>query len=128
MIIRRIKRTMSPRAADLVIGAVQEPGQRTPVLLRRELLSLLRPGSALVDVSVDQGGCAETTRPTTHADPSYLVDGVVHCAVPNLPGIVPQSATFALVHAALPWGMRLAALGADRAAREDPGLAAAVVG
>jgi len=110
--------------ADLVIGAVLRPGARTPRLLSREHLMLMKPGAAIVDVSVDQGGCAASTRPTTHDDPSYVLDGVVHYAVPNLPGAVGRTATFALNNASHVFGLRLAERGWEEATAAAPALAA----
>ncbi len=112
--------------ADLVIGAVLVPGARAPKLVSRDLVSRMKPGSVVVDVSVDQGGCFETTRPTSHSDPVYLVDGVLHYCVANMPGIVPRTSTLALTNATLPFIVRLASEGADRAVRSDPGLAKGV--
>ncbi len=108
---------------DLVIGAVLIAGARAPRLVTREMLSLMKPGAAIVDVAVDQGGCVETTRPTTHADPTYVVDGVVHYAVANMPGAVARTSTFALNNATIPYGLRIANLGWERALAEDPALA-----
>ena len=108
--------------ADLVIGAANVPGARTPRLIRRDALSLMKPGAGIVDVAVDQGGVAETTRPTTHAEPCYVVDDVVHFAVPNLPGAVPRTATFALQNATLPYALTLADRGVWAAMSQDPGL------
>ncbi|MGA6829228.1 alanine dehydrogenase [Nitrospira sp. NS4] len=112
--------------ADLVIGAVLMPGAKAPTLVSRALLSGMKPGAVVVDVSVDQGGCFETTRATTHSDPVYVVDGVLHYCVANMPGIVPRTSTFALTNATLPYLMRLAAEGVDRAIQSDPGLAKGV--
>jgi alanine dehydrogenase len=112
--------------ADLVIGAVLVPGARTPVLVPRQVVSRMKRGSVIVDVAVDQGGCVETTRPTTHSHPVYTVDGVVHYGVPNMPGIVPHTATLALTNATLPYIVRLASDGVERAIRSDPGLARGV--
>lgn len=109
--------------ADLVIGAVMVPGGRTPVLVSRKTVSRMKKGAVIVDVAVDQGGCVETTRPTSHSDPVYVVDGVLHYAVPNIPGIVPHTATFALTNASLPFILRLAELGPEQAVRTDPVLA-----
>jgi alanine dehydrogenase len=95
-------------SADLVIGAVLIPGARAPRLVPRTLVAAMRPGSALVDLSIDQGGCAETSRPTTHADPIYRVDGVVHYAVANMPGMVPHTSTFALTNATLSYALDIA--------------------
>ncbi len=108
--------------ADLLIGAVLIPGRSAPKLVTRDMLRLMKPGSVVVDVAVDQGGCFETTRPTTHSDPIYDVDGVVHYCVANMPGAVPRTSTFALTNATLPYAMRLANLGAEKAVQEDPGL------
>jgi alanine dehydrogenase len=109
--------------ADLVIGAVMVTGARTPVLVKRETVSRMKKGAVVVDVSVDQGGCVETTRPTSHSDPVYAVDGVLHYAVPNIPGIVPHTSTFALTNASLPFILRLAGSGPEEAVRADPVLA-----
>jgi alanine dehydrogenase len=113
-------------SADLVIGAVLVPGAKAPKLVSRSLVSRMKPGSVIVDVSVDQGGCVETTRPTTHSEPVYVVDGVVHYCVANMPGIVPRTSTYALTNATLPYLLRLASDGVDRAIRTDPGLAKGV--
>ena len=110
--------------ADLVIGAVLIPGASAPKLVRREHLSSMKPGAVLVDVAIDQGGCFGTSKPTTHADPTYTIDGVVHYCVANMPGAAPLTSTYALGAATAPYVMRLAQLGADRAMAEDPGLAA----
>jgi alanine dehydrogenase len=106
---------------DLLIGAVYVTGTRTPVLVNREMLSLMKPGSVVVDVCVDQGGCFETTRPTTHRNPTYVVDDIVHYAVANMPGAVANTSTFALTNATLPYVLRLAQKGLD-ALREDAAL------
>ena len=111
---------------DLVIGAVLVPGAKAPKLVSRSVLSRMKQGAVVVDVSVDQGGCFETTRPTTHSDPVYVVDGVLHYCVANMPGIVPRTSTFALTNATLPYIVRLASDGVDRAIRSDPGLAKGV--
>jgi alanine dehydrogenase len=99
--------------ADVVIGAVLTAGAAAPKLVRREHLSRMKPGSVLVDVSIDQGGCFETSRPTTHQDPTYTVDGVVHYCVANMPGAAPRTSSEALVHATLPFGLQLAGQGLD---------------
>jgi len=112
--------------ADLIIGAVLVPGMKAPKLVSRSLVSRMKPGSVIVDVSVDQGGCIETTRPTTHSDPVYVVDGVTHYCVANMPGIVPRTSTYALTNATLPYLLRLASDGIDRAVHSDPGLAKGV--
>ncbi len=109
--------------ADLVVGAVLVHGARAPILVPREYLREMRPGSVIVDVAVDQGGCVETCRPTTHAEPTYEVDGVVHYCVANMPGAVARTSTFALTNATLPYLERIAAVGVEGVARADPGLA-----
>ena len=109
-------------SADLVIGAVLLPGARAPRLITARMVERMRTGSVIVDVAIDQGGCAETSRPTTHADPTYIVDGVVHYCVANMPGAVPRTATQALNDATLPYVLRLAALGPVEAIRSDRGL------
>ncbi len=107
--------------ADIVIGAAQIPGRHAPRLISRSLLQRMHPGSALVDVAIDQGGIAETSRPTTHSDPMYVEEGVVHYCVANMPGAVARTATLALTHATLPYIQRLADFGLD-AVETDPGL------
>lgn len=109
---------------DLVIGAVLIPGAKTPHLITREMLSLMSKGSVLVDVAIDQGGCFETSHPTTHAEPIYEVDGIVHYCVANIPGAVPFTSTLALTNATLPYALKLADKGWQQACREDKGLAA----
>ena len=110
--------------ADLVIGAVLVQGARAPRLIRREDLKSMKEGSVIVDVAVDQGGCIETCKPTTHADPTYVVDGVMHYCVANMPGAVPRTSTFGLTNATSPWAKKLAAMGAAKAA-QDPVLGTA---
>jgi alanine dehydrogenase len=109
-------------AADLVIGGVLIPGAEAPKLVSRELVSRMKKGSVVVDVAIDQGGCFETSHPTTHADPVYLVDGVTHYCVANMPGGVPRTSTFALNNATLPFVLSLASKGWKRALAEDPHL------
>ncbi len=111
------------RDADLVIGAVLVPGGRAPKLVARDDLAFMRPGSVIVDVAVDQGGCVETSRPTTHSDPVYEVDGIVHYGVANIPGAVPRTSTLALTNATLPYGLQLAGLGWRKACAADADLA-----
>lgn len=107
---------------DLVVGAVLIPGAKAPHLVTRPMLSLLKKGSVLVDVAIDQGGCFETSHPTTHADPVYEVDDIVHYCVANIPGAVPQTSTLALTNATLPYVIKLADKGWEIATAEDPGL------
>lgn len=109
--------------ADLLIGAVLVPGGRAPKLVTRDMLKLMRPGAVIVDVAVDQGGCVETSHPTTHHDPVYKEEGVVHYAVANMPGAVPRTATRGLTSNTLPYVLRIADKGWKRAAAEDPALA-----
>jgi alanine dehydrogenase len=109
--------------ADLVIGAVLIPGAAAPRLVTREMLGTMRPGSVLVDVAIDQGGCFETSHATTHADPTYIVDGIVHYAVANMPGAVARTSTYALNNVTLPHALRIADLGWKAALRADPYLA-----
>ena len=111
-------------AADLVIGAVLVPGAAAPRLVTREMVARMKPGSVLVDVAIDQGGCFETSRPTTHTDPTYIVDGVVHYCVANMPGAVPRTSTYALNNATLPYVLALADRGYKEAMRRDPHLLA----
>jgi alanine dehydrogenase len=109
-------------SADLVVGTVLIPGAKAPKLISRALARSMRPGSALVDVSIDQGGCAETSRPTSHHDPTYVEEGVVHYCVTNMPGAVPHTATYALTNATLSYALALADLGFDDAVEVDPAL------
>ncbi|MBU6443673.1 MAG: alanine dehydrogenase [Alphaproteobacteria bacterium] len=108
--------------ADLVIGAVLIPGAAAPKLVTRAMLKEMKPGAALVDIAIDQGGCFETSHPTTHDDPTYEVDGIVHYCVANMPGGVARTSTFALNNATLPFTIALAQKGTDRALAEDPHL------
>jgi alanine dehydrogenase len=110
--------------ADLVIGAVLVHGARTPRVLTREQLGLMKPQAVLVDVSIDQGGCFETSRPTTHSDPTFEVDGITHYCVANMPGAVPITSTYALTNATMPYVVKLAELGVTRALASDPGFLA----
>ncbi len=107
---------------DLIIGAVLIPGAKAPRLITRDMLKEMRPGTVLVDVAVDQGGCIETCRPTTHEDPIYVIDGVVHYCVANMPGAVPYTSTIALTNATLPYALRLADKGWQHACRQDAAL------
>ena len=110
------------RKADLVIGAVLLPGAKAPKLVRREDLKLMKPGSVIVDVAVDQGGCIETIKPTTHENPTYVVDGIIHYGVANMPGGVPRTSTLALTNATFAYAKRLAKHGWRQACREDAAL------
>jgi alanine dehydrogenase len=116
----------SVQDADLVIGAVLIPGALAPKLITREMLSTMKPGSVLVDVAIDQGGCAETSHATTHSDPTYVVDGVVHYCVANMPGAVPISSTKALTNVTLPYVEAIAKHGLAGAVARDPALARGV--
>lgn len=109
--------------ADLVITAALRPGARAPLLITRKLIKAMRPGSAIVDIAIDQGGCCETSRPTTHQDPTYIVHDVVHYCVANMPGAVPRTATYALTNATLNYGLMLADHGLEGAIAEDDALA-----
>jgi len=110
------------RAADLVIGGVLIPGASAPRLVRRDMIPLMKRGAVVVDVSIDQGGCLETSRPTTHTDPIYFVDGVLHYCVSNMPAAVPHTSTFALTNATFPYLLELANHGLERACRENPAI------
>ena len=109
--------------ADLVIGAVLIPGAAAPRLVTRDMVRRMKAGSVLVDISIDQGGCFETSKPTTHADPTYVIDDVIHYCVANMPGAVPRTSTFALNNATLPFARKLADLGWQKALRADTHLA-----
>ena len=111
------------KEAELVIGAVLVPGAAAPKLVTREMLKTMKRGSVLVDIAIDQGGCFETSHPTTHADPVYEVDGIIHYCVANMPGAVARTSAFALNNATLPFALKIANLGAKEAMREDPNLA-----
>jgi alanine dehydrogenase len=107
------------RKADLVVGAVLVPGAAAPKLITRKMLSLMKKGCVIVDVAIDQGGCVETARPTTHSDPVYEVDGIIHYCVANMPGAVPRTSTFALTNKTLPLALDIANKGLHKAVRED---------
>ena len=111
------------KTADLVIGSVLIPGAKAPKLVTRDMLKLMEPGTVMVDVAIDQGGCFETSHPTTHEDPVYYVDGILHYAVANIPGAVPYTSTLALTNATLPYALQLADKGWRRACRENDELA-----
>jgi alanine dehydrogenase len=112
--------------ADLVIGAVLIPGGRTPVLIRREMLGQMRNGAVIVDVAIDQGGCIETAHATTHTDPIYFVDDVLHYCVSNMPAAVPHTSTFGLTNATFPYLLAIADKGVERACRESAAIASGV--
>ncbi len=114
------------RLADLVIGAVLIEGARAPVLVSREDLKLMKPGAVIIDVAVDQGGCIETTKPTTHSKPTYLVDGIVHYCVTNMPGAVGRTSSYALCNVTFPYVLKIAKLGLSAACAADTGFAHAV--
>ena len=114
------------RRADIVIGAVLIPGGKTPVLITRAMLKTMSRGSVIVDVTVDQGGCLETTRPTTHDDPVYEVEGIIHYAVANMPGAYPRTSTLALTNATLPYIKTLANRGIEKSINEDPAIKTAL--
>jgi alanine dehydrogenase len=112
--------------ADLVVGAVLIPGAKAPHLVRREDLKRMPPRAVVIDVAIDQGGCFETSKPTTHAKPTYIVDDIVHYCVTNMPGAVGRTSTYALTNVTLPYALQLANKGVEAAVRENPGLAAGV--
>ena len=107
--------------SDVVIGAVLVPGAKAPKLVSREMIASMRPGSVVVDIAIDQGGCFETSRPTTHSDPTYVEEGVVHYCVANIPGAVARTSTLALTSATLPYLVKVAADGVTRRRRRRPG-------
>lgn len=108
---------------DLVIGSVLVPGDKAPHLITKDMLSIMQPGTVLVDVAIDQGGCFETSHPTTHSAPTYIVNGIIHYAVANIPGAVPYTSTLALTNATLPYVIALANKGWKKACKDDPALA-----
>ena len=112
--------------ADVVIGSVLIPGAKAPHLVTRDMLKLMQPGALLVDVDIDQGGCYETSHPTTHSEPTYMLDGIIHYAVANIPGAVPRTSTLALTNATLPYAIRLAQMGWKAACAADKALAMGV--
>jgi alanine dehydrogenase len=113
----------SARNSHLVIGAVLIPGARAPRLVTRDMVPAMKSGSVIVDISIDQGGCVETSQPTTHQHPTFVVDGVIHYCVPNIPGIVARTSTFALTQLTLPYAVKLADQGLDAASAQDEALA-----
>jgi alanine dehydrogenase len=114
------------RRADLVIGSVLVPGARAPVLIEPEDLRLMKPGSVIIDVAIDQGGCVATSRPTTHSNPTFIVNDVVHYCVTNMPGAVGRTSTFALCNVTLPWALEIANRGLAAAAAALPPISRAV--
>ena len=111
------------KAADIVVGAVLIPGAKAPKLLRKEHLKLMKPGAVVVDVAIDQGGCFETSHATTHSDPVYVVDGIIHYCVANMPGAYARTSTYALNNATIGYGLQLANKGAEKACKDSPALA-----
>jgi alanine dehydrogenase len=116
----------SARRSDLLIGAVLIPGAKTPKLVTRDMVASMKEGAVIVDVAIDQGGCIETARPTTHANPTYVVDGVVHYCVTNMPGALPRTSTFALTNATMPYAYLLANEGVTRETLRHEALAKGV--
>lgn len=121
---RNIEKAVS--YADVVVGAVLVTGERTPILITREMMRRMKPRSVFIDVSIDQGGCAETSRPTTHELPTYVAEGVIHYCVPNMPGVVARTATHAFVNAAMPYILEIVNLGVEEAILRDPAIEKAV--
>jgi alanine dehydrogenase len=121
---RNIERAIA--YADVVVGAVLIPGERTPLLITREMMQAMKPRSVFIDVSIDQGGCAETSRPTTHDHSSYVEEGVLHYCVPNMPGVVARTATHAFVNAAMPYLLEITNLGTAEAMKRNPAIERAV--
>jgi alanine dehydrogenase len=114
------------RRADVLIGAVYVPGARAPIVIKEDLVRRMKQGSVIVDVAIDQGGCIETSRPTTHDDPTFVAHGVVHCCITNIPGVVPRTSTYALTNATIPYALAIADKGFARAVGEDAALARGV--
>ena len=121
---RNIERAIA--YADVVVGAVLITGERTPILITRQMMQAMKPRSVFIDVSIDQGGCAETSRPTTHDHPTYIEEGVLHYCVPNMPGVVARTATHAFVNAAMPYILEIADVGVEKAMRQNPAIEKAV--
>ena len=113
--------------ADVVVGAVLVPGQRSPILVSREMVRGMKPRSVIIDVSIDEGGCVETSRPTTHEHPTYVEESVIHCCVPNLPGVVARTSTHAFVNAAMPYILEIAGRGVEQAMEESSAVRSGVV-
>lgn len=121
---RNIARTCS--YADVVVGAILVPGMRTPIVVSEEMVRTMKPRAVIMDISIDQGGCVETSRPTTHEHPTFIKEGVIHYCVPNIPGVVARTATYALTNAALPYILTIANKGIEKAMTDDPALEKAV--
>ncbi len=121
---RNVERVCS--YADVIVGAILVPGERTPVIVSRDVIKSMKPRSVIIDLSIDQGGCFETSRPTMHDQPTYLEEGVLHYCVPNIPGVVGRTATHAFMNVSIPYIEELAFKGVERAVTENPALAAAV--
>jgi alanine dehydrogenase len=114
------------RFADILVGAVHVPGKRAPILVTREMVRSMRPRSVIMDISIDQGGCVETSRPTTHASPTYVEEGILHYCVPNISGVIARTATHAFNNAAWSHIQNIVRLGLDEALKQDPALARGV--
>jgi alanine dehydrogenase len=112
--------------ADVLIGAVLVPGQRAPLVVTRDIVKTMKPRSLIIDMSIDQGGCVETSRPTTHASPTFIEENILHCCVPNLPAVIARTSTHAFNNAAWPYIQSIARLGVDAALAADPALARGV--
>lgn len=112
--------------ADVIVGSVLNIGERAPIVITREMVRLMKPRALIMDISIDQGGCVETSRPTTHEHPTFLEEGVIHYCVPNMPGVVARTATYALTNASLPYIIKIANQGIEAASAEDPALGKAV--
>jgi alanine dehydrogenase len=121
---RNIERAIA--YADVVVGAVLITGERTPILITREMMQSMKPRSVFIDVSIDQGGCAETSRPTSHDQPTYIEEGILHYCVPNMPGVVARTATHAFVNAAMPYLLELTNLGVAEVIKQNPAIEKAV--
>jgi alanine dehydrogenase len=121
---RNIERAIT--YADVVVGAVLITGERTPILITREMMQAMKPRSVFIDVSIDQGGCSETSRPTTHDHPTFVEEGVLHYCVPNMPGVVARTATHAFVNAAMPYILEITNLGSAEAMKQNPAIEKAV--
>jgi alanine dehydrogenase len=112
--------------ADVVIGSVLVPGQRAPIVVTRDMIKTMKPRSLIIDMSIDQGGCVETSRPTTHASPTFIEENIIHCCVPNLPSVIARTSTHAFNNAAWPYVQAITRLGVDEALLADPALARGV--